>query len=490
MADTRYNEQLIFWHILSDTQKTAKYKEHYFQTDGLRKLFGILRPYVLKYNDVPNVDVINTLIQQDGRYTAELTPDVIHALYARRDEMSRYSREWIDDEARGNAEWNAFVHGIEAMQTHILLSQGDLTPADAHDFVAKARDIFDRESKFDVDDDGFHDFFDISEHKESKVERTSTGYPFIDECLNGGLAKKTLNVWMGSPKVGKSMWLCNLCANSVRNGDNSAYITLEMSYALVNQRIGSNLFSIPMSEYESRVDDAEYMTAKMNAFRASCGTPGALLIREFPTSSATVRDVEAALLAEERNRSTAEKPFKFRNIYIDYINLMTDRKAGKSDNMYVKIKNIAEDVRAMAQKNDWCVVSLTQTNRSAYNSKEISMSSVSESAGLTATVDSLFSIIQTTEMNAANVYYIDATALRNSTHMGDRKKYEFDGEHLRITESDEPMVPCGMEIPDESGESRKIPPKPAPMKTQLKKITITPAVFTIQEESPSALFNL
>lgn len=55
---------------------------------------------------------------------------------------------------------------------------------------------------------------------------------------------------MGSPKVGKSMWLCNLCANSVRNGENSAYITLEMAYQLVAQRIGSNLFNIPIEEYE------------------------------------------------------------------------------------------------------------------------------------------------------------------------------------------------------------------------------------------------
>jgi KaiC/GvpD/RAD55 family RecA-like ATPase len=39
---------------------------------------------------------------------------------------------------------------------------------------------------------------------------------------------------MGSPKVGKSMWLCNLCANSVRNGEDSIYITLEMAYQLVS----------------------------------------------------------------------------------------------------------------------------------------------------------------------------------------------------------------------------------------------------------------
>jgi len=72
---------------------------------------------------------------------------------------------------------------------------------------------------------------------------------------------------------------------------------------------------------------------------------------------------------------------------------MKDAKNPNSENMYLKIKSICEDVRAMAQRNNWCVVSLTQTNRSAYDSTDINMSSVSESGGLIATVDSLFGII-------------------------------------------------------------------------------------------------
>jgi len=53
------------------------------------------------------------------------------------------------------------------------------------------------------------------------------------------------------------------------------------------------------------------------------------------------------------------------------------------------------------------------------------MSNVSESGGLIATVDSLFGIIQSPVMRAENVYYLKAVAIRNSGHMGDRKKYDF-----------------------------------------------------------------
>jgi replicative DNA helicase len=81
---------------------------------------------------------------------------------------------------------------------------------------------------------------------------------------------------MGSPKVGKSMWLCNLCANSVKNGENSAYISLEMSYQIVAQRIGSNLFDIPIDEYERSSQDIPYMKQKIKEFYNSgtLVTPG------------------------------------------------------------------------------------------------------------------------------------------------------------------------------------------------------------------------
>ena len=255
---------------------------------------------------------------------------------------------------------------------------------------------------------------------------------------------------MGSPKVGKSMWLCNLCANSVRNGENSAYITLEMAYQLVAQRIGSNLFNIPIEQYETAAADLNYMRAKMKEFYTnSLVSPGTFIIEEFPTSSATVYDIESFLLKREEENSTDGHPFKFKNIFIDYVNIMKDAKNPNSENMYLKIKSICEDVRAMAQRNNWCVISLTQTNRSAYDSTDIGMSNVSESGGLIATVDSLFGIIQSSTMRVNDKYYIKAVAIRNSGHMGDKKGYNFNPKYLRIEEDlTEGIIPENQALED------------------------------------------
>ena len=176
--------------------------------------------------------------------------------------------------------------------------------------------------------------------------------------------------------------------------------------------------------------------------------PGALVVEEFPTSSATVYDIEAFLLNAEKSRSIEGKPFKFRNVFIDYVNIMADARHGNTAETYMKIKGICEDIRAMAQRNDWCVISLTQTNRTGMNASDLDMTSVAESSGLVATVDSLFGIICTTMMKAQGIYYIKALALRNSPNMGDKKKYKFFGDFMRIKEDEtEDIIPDTVPLP-------------------------------------------
>lgn len=88
------------------------------------------------------------------------------------------------------------------------------------------------------------------------------------------------------------------------------------------------------------------------------------------------------------------------------------------------------------------------------------MSNVSESGGLIATVDSLFGIIQSPSMRAENVYYLKAVAIRNSGHMGDRKKYDFVQKYLRITENTtEDIIQENMSLPSLNKDNTKLQTK-------------------------------
>ena len=443
-----YTEQLIFFYVIKNYEMASIFKPTYFSQDVLKKLFGLVQPYIIEYKEEPSEDMVNTLIQQN-ELTAELPRDIIHSIWSCRKNLSNYAEDWIRSTTKGFAEWNNFIVAVNRMSSYLMQTQYDVTPETAHTYIQKVKTMFSSDANFTLGDKVGHDFFDPLEHKLSKVETRSTGYKFMDTCLNGGWAKKTLNVLMGPPKVGKSMWLCNLCANSVLNGDNSVYISLEMSVQIVNQRIGSNLMSIPIREYDQYAQDMNMMKQMLSSvYSNSMLGAGSLIVEEFPTSSATVYDIESFVLNVEKSRSVEGKEFKIRNVFIDYVNIMADARYGNSPDTYMKIKAICEDIRAMAQRNDWCVISLTQTNRAGMGASDLDMTSVAESSGLIATVDSLYGIICTPTMKASGVYYLKAIALRNSPNMGDKKKFLFTGDYMRIKEDpSEGIIPDTVPIP-------------------------------------------
>lgn len=450
-----YLENIIFFYIIQHIDLVQAFKGSYFTNPILKQLFEIVKPHVLEYKIEPTETQTINLVKAYGK-DDKLPADIIHTLWESRNMVSQYTDEWLSQNVKAFGEWQNLMDGLKRVIEYVKTVQSDVTYENCTDIVQKVKGIFQSGTNFTLNTERGHDFFDPVNHQQTELETRSTGYDFVDKCLKGGWANKTLNVFMGSPKVGKSMWLCNLCANSVINGENSVYISLEMSYQLVAQRIGANLLNIPIDEYENYSKDVNFMTAKMKElYNTQFVKPGTFIIEEFPTSSKTVYDIEAFLLKIEEERSTDEKPFKLKNVFLDYINIMKDAKNPNSENMYQKIKSICEDLRAMAQRNNWCVVSLTQTNRSAYDSSDIGMANVSESGGLIATVDSLFGIIQSPTMRAENIYYLKAVAIRNSGHMGDRKKYDFVQKYLRITENrDEPILAENMSLPGTTNKTQ------------------------------------
>ena len=450
-----YLENIIFFYIIQHLDLVQAFKGSYFTNPILKQLFDIVKPHILEYKVEPTETQAINLVKAYGK-DDKLTDDIVHTLWESRAMVTQYTDEWLSQNVKAFGEWQNLLSGVKRVIEYIKTVQADVTYENCSDIVQKVKSIFQADTNFTLNTEKGHDFFDPINHQQTELETRSSGYNFVDLCLKGGWANKTLNVFMGSPKVGKSMWLCNLCANSVKNGENSVYISLEMSYQLVAQRIGANLLNIPIDEYEKYSQDVNFMTAKMKEFyNTSLITPGTFIIEEFPTSSKTVYDIEAFLLKLEEERSTDEKPFKIKNVFLDYVNIMKDAKNPNSENMYQKIKSICEDLRAMAQRNQWAVISLTQTNRSAYDSSDIGMANVSESGGLIATVDSLFGIIQTPVMRAENVYYLKAVAIRNSGHMGDRKKFDFVQKYLRITENmDEPIIAENMSLPGTTNKTQ------------------------------------
>ena len=82
---------------------------------------------------------------------------------------------------------------------------------------------------------------------------------------------------------------------------------------------------------------------------------------------------------------------------------MCNYRNPNSENIYMKIKQLAEDLRGLAVKYDIIIDTASQIGRNALNSSDVDITDVSESMGLMHTCDSVIGIIQTEEMRLGEI---------------------------------------------------------------------------------------
>jgi replicative DNA helicase len=252
----------------------------------------------------------------------------------------------------------------------------------------------------------------------------------MDLVLGGGFYSKALFCFLGEMKIGKSIWLANIAANSVRMGYNTAVISLEMRDRKLIKRLGANLLNISMRDYAQVAQDQSIMKKKLSGLGYdTLQTPGKLYVKEFPTSSAGVPDVERYLQKMEES-----KGIKFKMVILDYINILKNWRNPNTENMYMKIKQIAEDLRAMGMRNDWAIITATQINRSGFGSTDLTITNISESAALGHTVDALFGIIQDEIMHANREYNLKLMANRDDGYKNSKKKFLINYDYMQIVE--------------------------------------------------------
>lgn len=231
------------------------------------------------------------------------------------------------------------------------------------------------------------DLFDADAYEDNDTTLLSTGYRSVDVMLSpsgksedGGFVRGGLYVFMAGPKGGKSLVLSNFMVRAIKSGHNIAIASFEMPKADYFQRVNTNLYGISRSHYKPNTMK-ELVKDKNPKF-------GKAYFRQF-TNAHTPSDVErwAAGLQSKHG-------FKLDMLFVDYINLLSDGRNSKSENTYLKIKSIAEDLRSSGMRNDWVTVSVTQTNRAAEGSPDYTLADVSESHALSATVDALMGIVK------------------------------------------------------------------------------------------------
>jgi replicative DNA helicase len=242
-----------------------------------------------------------------------------------------------------------------------------------------------------------HDYINDSDARYEAYHRVESRIRFDLDLFNkitkGGLPIKTLNIALAGTGVGKSLFMCHVASGCLSQGHNVLYITMEMAEEKIAERIDANLLNIDLNELHTL--SKEDYERKFSALKSK--THGKLIIKEYPTASASVLHFRALL-----NDLAIKKNFKPDIIFIDYLNICCSAriKPGANVNSYSYIKSIAEELRGLAVENSLPIVSATQTTRSGFSSSDPGLEDTSESFGLPATADFMFALVSNEELEA------------------------------------------------------------------------------------------
>jgi archaellum biogenesis ATPase FlaH len=428
--DLSHSENIILRYVLKHAIYVESCKAEYFKNTGFQEMFKLANKFWDKYNDCPTSDQLKEGVKLEG-LDSKISNGEIDAVYSV--DLEKYQDDWLRETTELFIEYKNLVSsaadGVKYIQTTPVTSEN------IKEVISKFKNIVVERNNLDFTFDQGLDFFHPDSHKQLTYNRFSSGFPFIDTVLGGGFNAKSLYVFMGMPKVGKSLWLGNLAAQAVKSGHNVAVISLEMGDRKYVKRLGANLLGIPVNDYGNQAEDNSKIKKKIGSLTYdNLRVPGKLFVKEFPTSQASSMDVERYLKKVEEFNG-----IKFKVVVIDYINIMKNWRNPNSENTYMKIKQIAEDIRGVAMANEWAIITATQTKQSDFDSTDLSINSAAESSGLVATVDGLFGIIQDPMMYANREYKLKLIANRDDGYKNAYKMFNVDYTYMRIVENNIPM---------------------------------------------------
>lgn len=231
-----------------------------------------------------------------------------------------------------------------------------------------------------------------------------------------------------------SLTLQNLAVNGANAGYNVAYITLELSDKKAMKRVGSMRLEIPINDYTEIVKDKEYLKNRITEInKRNAGgeffdeNPGKLFIKEYPSGSATISDIESYV-----KQVKEEAGIEIDLLIVDYIQIMGTEKGVDRNMLYLKGEHLSVGLRAIAQKYNLVCLSATQLAKEKYGANDIQLNDMPESKAMADTADNVWAIIQNPLMKAEGKYHWKHVKLRDCASDYERIGFEFNKEYLRL----------------------------------------------------------
>lgn len=387
-------------------------KSEYFDDRQNRDTIAFIESYSTDFSLIPSLDQIRSVTKKDITLMKELDAEIHDHWFLR--EFEKFCRH-------------------KALRDAILASPELLDSGRYNEVEIAVKAAVQIALVKDLGLDYYADPKSRLEALRENKGQVSTGWKTVDEKLFGGLNRGELTIFAGQSGAGKSLFLQNIGVNWAMNGLNVVYLSLELSEKLCAMRIDAMHTGYETREVMRNIDDVH-----MRIRASQQKSQGSLRIKQLP-NGCTTNDIRAFIKEYE----IASKK-KVDAILVDYLDLMSPlSKKISAENLFVKDKYVAEELRNLAVELDMVTVSASQLNRGSYEEVEFDPSHIAGGISKVNTADNVVGIFTSAAMKESGRYQIQFMKTRSSSGVGSRVDLAFNNKSLRIydlEESDEGAI--------------------------------------------------
>ena len=345
-----------------------------FDSDSNKWIVKTIRDYYYEYKKQPTLEVIKYKIDEiDNEILKSGVVDKLRDIWKN---IESTDLEFVQSETLDFCKNQTLKNAI--------LESVDMLENKNYDGI---KSIIDNAMKAGTTRDLGHDYIpslDLRLEESSRVT-VKTPWDVINEVMDGGLGAGELVVIVAPAGIGKSWTLQALGADVVKKGKTVIHYTLELNQNYVGLRYDSINTGITTANIKYYKEDVR---KKISALK------GKLLIKYFPTKSASVQTLGAHLKQIELSDTKVDM------VVVDYADILMPTGFFKEKRH--ALGNIYEDLRGLAGELDIPIWTASQANRSALEEDVIGADKVAEDYSKVMTADFVMSMSRKVEDKIAN----------------------------------------------------------------------------------------
>ena len=364
--------QLIFEDRPFADQITEVLDVEFLELEYLRTFVAKIVEYRTKYGKHPSTNAMISILRTELDRENEVTQQQVRDYFARvhTNEIADaidYIKATSLDFCRKQKLKEAMMKSVNLLQTC------------SFDEISK---VINDALKLGSENNFGHDFIaDFEERYKPKFRLpVTTGWSEIDTITSGGLGRNELGVVIAPTGAGKSMALVHLGSQAIKEGKTVVHYTLELQDTVVACRYDSCITKYPLSDLGNFKDEI---------FEEIKNLDGTLIVKEYPTKSASTNTIKAHL---SRLIKRGIEPGMVIVDYADLLRPVVVRKEKRTE-----LESIYEELRGLSNEFNCPVWTASQTNRSGLNAEVVTMEQISEAFNKCFVADFICTLSRTIE---------------------------------------------------------------------------------------------